>query len=136
MLGDNNDTTKDSDVVWTPPGTDTTGVGNDERIVAKYGPRLSLNGDITGDNISDAASFDTRVVVFKRRRIYALSYTGSNVGTYIPDQLSDSYGAMFRSVVEGVTADGLPALYFADERVGPARLGSRGLEILLPQIVL
>lgn len=134
MGGDNNDGSKDSDVVWTPPGNDLTGVGNDERLVAKYNPRVSLDGDAVGDFLTDLQPFDTRTIAFKKRRIYALSYTGSNTNTYTPDLLSDSYGAMTRSVVEAVNRAGTPALYFTDERVGPCRLGSNGLEILLPQM--
>lgn len=131
MAGDYQDTTKASDVVWTPVGSDSAGVGNDERVPTSTGNRLVCDG-ASGGALTALVSFDTRIIAFKDQRIYSLVHTGVLTNAYQMNLVSSSYGAIPRTVIEGVDETGAPALYFLDARAGPCRLGPRGLEILAP----
>ena len=128
-FGNHTDITKDSDVSWTPVGTDPAGVGNDERVPTDVQNTLSLDGQ-DGGPITDGRSFDGRVIAFKMHRTYSLTNTSIRSATYLPQPASKTYGAMPGSVVEGVDSAGHAALYFIDSKVGPMRLGASGFEKL------
>lgn len=132
-FGNHEDPTKDSDVVWTPVGNDTSGVGNDERVPRDTGNRVRLDGQ-DGGPITAGASFDGRVIAYKEHRIYSLTQTGQRQSAYIPQPASRTYGAIKGSVIEAVDQAGRPALYSFDSKVGPVRMGAMGVEVLCPQL--
>lgn len=133
MLGNTTDTSKDSDVTWTVVGSDTSGVGNDERVPTSTGNRLTLDGTLGGRGTGIVA-FDTQILVFKKKRVYLLSHTGSRQGAYRMEPLSTTFGALDNTIVEGVDDQGRAALYFLDEILGPMRYGAGGFVQLAPQI--
>jgi hypothetical protein len=132
-LGNLEDATKDSRVEWSPVGSDTSGVGNDERVPTDTGNFVDLDGQ-DGGGITDGAAFETQILVFKQHRTYVLTQTGIRQSAYLPSLRSGRIGAMPGSVVEGVDEAGRPALYFVDAAAGPCRYGSNGIEVIAPQM--
>jgi hypothetical protein len=132
MFGDHDDATKDSDMTWSVVGSDTTGVGNDERIPTDTGNRLSIDGQ-SGGRLTGAAAFDTQVIAFKKKAVYMISHTRNRIGAYTFDPLSTTFGAVEGSICNGVDEHARPALYFLDSTLGPMRYGARGFEQLAPQ---
>jgi hypothetical protein len=132
MLGNYEDATKDSDMTWTVVGSDTTGVGNDERVPTDTGNRLSIDGQ-RGGRVTGGRAFDGQIVVFKQKAVYLVSHTRNRVGAYTFDPLSTTFGAIDGSICEGVDDAGRAALYFLDDALGPMRYGARGFEQLAPQ---
>jgi hypothetical protein len=132
MFGNYEDATKDSDMTWTVVGTDTSGVGNDERVPTDTGNRLAIDGR-NGGRLTGAAAYDTQVIAFKKKAVYLISHTRNRVGAYTFDPLSTTFGAVEGSVCAGVDEVGRAALYFLDEALGPMRYGARGFEQLAPQ---
>ena len=128
-FGNFSDPAEGSLVEWTPVGSDTSGVGNDERVPVDSGNTLDLDGEESGD-ITGAAAFDGRLFAFKLNRVYGLTQTGNREAAYLPQIVSSTYGALPGSVVEGVDARGRAALYFTDPELGPMRLSAEGFEVL------
>lgn len=132
-FGNFTDASKGSRVEWTPVGSDTSGVGNDERVPVDTGNFLDLDGEESGD-LTGAAAFDGRIFAFKMNRVYSLTQTGNRNNAYLPQIVSSTYGALPGSIVEGVDARGRAALYFVDPELGPMRLGAEGFEVLAPHL--
>lgn len=130
-FGNYYDPTQDSNVVWTPVGTDPAGVGNDERVPFDVGSVVALDGQ-DGGPLTGGNSYDARIVAFKLHRTYTLTHTGIRQSAYLPQPVSRTYGAMPLSNVEGVDAEGRPTLFFVDDKVGPMALGANGFEVLSP----
>lgn len=133
LFGNYDDATLDADMQWTVVGTDTSGVGNDERIPTATGNRLSLDGS-SGGGLTGAIAFGTQILAFKKKRVYLISHTGNRATAYRQDPIATSFGAIEGSVCEGVDADGQPAVYFLDDVLGPMRYGAGGFQQLAPQI--
>jgi hypothetical protein len=133
MFGNHEDATKDSDLTWTVVGTDTTGVGNDERVPTATGNRLTIDGG-NGGRLTGARAYDSQVIAFKKKGVYLVSHTRNRVGAYVFERLTPSIGAVEGSLCDGVDERGQPALYFLDDALGPMRFGARGFEQLAPQL--
>jgi hypothetical protein len=131
--GNFEDDTQDASVEWSVVGDDTTGVGNDERRPTTTGNRLDLDGKESGP-ITGMFNYDGRIIVFKQHRTYELTHTGVRRNAYLPRVLSNTYGALPFSVIEGVDKDGRPALYFMDPHLGPMALTPAGFKILAPHL--
>jgi hypothetical protein len=130
-FGNYYDPSQDSNVVWTPVGTDPAGVGNDERLPFDVGSVVALDGQ-DGGPLTGGNSYDARIVAFKMHRTYTLTHTGIRQSAYLPQPVSRTYGALPLSNVEGVDAEGRPTLFFVDDKVGPMALGANGFEVLSP----
>jgi len=135
LLGAGNfeDDDQDAAVEWTPVGDDVTGVGNDERRPIDTGNRLDLDGQVSGP-ITGMFSYDGRIIVFKLHRTYELTHTGIRSSAYLPRVLSNTYGALPFSGVEGVDAEGRPVLFFVDPNLGPMALTQSGFRVLAPHL--
>lgn len=125
-LGDRDNPEFSCRVLWTPVAKDD-GVGNDERWDETTDPILDLDtndgGAITGGKASNGV-----IVVFKLQRIYALSSSGLVERAYDVSNVSKTRGAIKGSVVEADDEAGDTVLYFIDPKVGPCRLGIRGVK--------
>lgn len=126
--GNFEDAAQDAAVEWSVVGSDTTGVGNDERRPTTTGNRLDLDGQVSGP-VTGLFNTDGRIVVFKRHRTYELTHTGNRKSAYLPRVLSNTYGAIEGSVVEGVDKEGRPALFFVDPNLGPMALTQSGFTL-------
>lgn len=134
MFGDHTDPARDSDMVWTPVGSDSSGVGNDERVPASTVNTLRLDAQ-EGGGITDAIAYDTQILAFKRRRVYLMTHTGqTRQAAYSMNRLSATFGALRDSVIEFVDAQGRACIYFFDPVQGPMSYGAEGFRILLPHL--
>lgn len=127
MAGSWTEAEKGSRVYWTPVWKDP-GVGNDERIPARFDQFLDLDwmesGELTG--ISDPVN--GVFYAFKWNRIYKLQRTGRVDQAYDAFLLSASRGAIYGSIVSGADEYGRGCIYFLDPAVGPMRVGAQGLQ--------
>lgn len=113
-------------VAWTPVGN-ATGIGNDERIPLDPESTVSLQ-DLTGGGIrAISRAVAGEIWAFKNEHIYKLNRTGRSAPAYSAMLLTSSMGACRGSVIEFVTPDGSPAVFFADPAVGPCLAGRNGI---------
>lgn len=133
MFGNHEDATRDADMLWTVVGTDTTGVGNDERVPTDTVNRLSLDG-VAGGRLTGAIAYETQILAFKQKRVYLISHTGNRASAYRQDPIATTFGAIEGSICEGVDAEGRPSVYFLDDVLGPMRYAAGGFTQLAPQI--
>lgn len=114
-------------VGWTVVNSDTTGVGNDERVPLDTDNTLNLDGLFGGGLTGLSSPANGYIYAFKLGHIYKLVRTGDRQDAYEAVLMTDKFGAIEGSVVEGVDQNGKPCVYFVDPRVGPMRLGTGGL---------
>lgn len=123
------DITKQSTVYWTPVFADP-GAGNDERLP------LQIDNSINFDNFEGGALTGIASAVygvwyaFKWGRIYQLTRTGDVTRAYEPITISTTRGAIPGSIVNGVDESGAPCIYFLDPKLGPSRIGNRGVQLI------
>lgn len=127
VAGSYEDSSEASRIRWTPVYA-STGVGNDERMDATTDPFIDLDGFEGGEITGMSRAVIGYIYAFKRSHIYRLVRTGNRVGAYDAIPLTKSRGALPGSLVEAISQEGSPALYFLDENVGPCRLGTNGLQ--------
>jgi len=133
-FGNHTDSKKDADVEWSVVGSDTSGVGNDERIPTDTGNRVALDGEESGP-LTGGIAFDGRIFGFKMNRIYSLTQTGIRSSAYLPQIVSNTFGAFEGSIVEGTDEGGRAALFFVDPEVGPMALfPGQGFKVLAPHL--
>lgn len=133
-FGNHTDSSKDANVEWSVVGSDPSGVGNDERVPTSTGNFVSLDGEESGP-LTAGVAFDGRIFGFKLNRIYSLTQTGIRQSAYLPQIVSNTFGALENSVREGTDADGRAALYFVDPEVGPMALfPGVGFKVLAPHL--
>lgn len=118
-----------SRVAWTPV-FGAPGAGNDERFEADTDPYLDLDNYDGGEITDFAGPINGYHVAFKYERIYKIIRTNARSQGYQAIGLSDTTGAITRSVVKGLDEQGRASLYFIDPAKGPSRLGSNGIEHL------
>lgn len=131
LLGAGNfeDGDQDAAIEWSVVGDDTSGVGNDERRPIDTGNRLDLDGQVSGP-VTGLFNYDGRIIAFKLHRTYELTHNGQRTSAYLPRTMSNTYGAIPFSGVEGVDAQGRPVLYFVDPNLGPMALTQQGFIVL------
>lgn len=127
VAGSYEDPAEASRVRWTPVYAEI-GVGNDERMDSTTDPFIDLDGFEGGEITGMSRAVIGYIYVFKRSHIYRLVRTGTRVGAYNAIPLTKARGALPGSLVEAMSQEGSPALYFLDENVGPCRLGINGLQ--------
>ncbi len=133
-FGNYADATKGANVEWSVVGSDDSGVGNDERVPTGTGNFVSLDGEESGP-LTGGIAFDGRIFGFKLNRIYSMTQTGIRQSAYLPQIVSNTFGAFENSIVEGTDADGRAALYFCDPEVGPMALfPGEGFKVLAPHL--
>lgn len=115
-------------VSWGVVASDTTGVGNDERIPTETVNTLNLDSRVGGGLTGLSNPINGYIYAFKLNHIYKLVRTGERFRAYEAVLLTDKRGALEGSVMEGVDQYGKPCLYFIDPKVGPCRLGQGGLQ--------
>lgn len=121
------DSAEASRVRWTPVFA-SDGAGNDERLDETTDPFLDLDGYEGGEITGMSRAVNGYIYVFKRSHIYKLVRTGQRSIAYTAFPLTKARGALPGSLVEAISQEGSPALYFLDQNVGPCRLGSNGLQ--------
>lgn len=123
------DINKHSEIAWTPVRNDP-GVGNDERLplASENNDTLSLDPGEGGEITGLTQTSNGTLYVFKWGHIYKLARTGDVTHAYTSITLSKSMGAIPGSIVNGVDENGRACVYFLDPLMGPARLGSFGLQ--------
>jgi hypothetical protein len=123
------DAEKGSRIAWTPVWT-APGFGNDERLPSDTDNYLDLDwmdgGEITGISAPVSGSF----YAFKWNRVYKIQRTGILSNAYESFLLSTTRGAVPGSIVSGNDEYGRACVYFLDPAVGPARIGSGGLQYI------
>jgi hypothetical protein len=127
--GNFEDPEQDAAVEWSVVGDDVTGVGNDERRPIDTGNRLDLDGQVSGP-VTGLFNYDGRIIVSKLHKTYELTHTGIRESAYLPRTLSNTYGSLPFSGVEGVDKNGAPVLYFVDPNLGPMALTHNGFQVL------
>lgn len=130
--GNHENPLEDGTVGWSVVGSDTSGIGNDERAPADVGGFLKFNV-LDGGGITDVIGWEGKVVVFKRHQIHQMIRTGSRLRGYLPDTISMMYGAIPFSVIEGTDRQSRPCILFVDEDAGPMMYGAEGVKILLDE---
>jgi hypothetical protein len=128
IAGSWEDPTEASRVRWTPPFSDPTGVGNDERLVLSSDPYLDLDGFEGGELTGISRAVNGYIYVFKRSHIYRMIRTGQRALAYDAVPITKARGALPGSLVEAINQAGQPSLYFLDQSVGPTRLSANGLQ--------
>lgn len=118
--------------VWFTPVLGASDLGDDER----YTNTSTLKGWVDIDRGAGGAITGMggplygSPYVFKRRGIYKLVRTGSDVTPYQVVVITRAVGALaHRTITLAEDEEGNPCLYFLSER-GPYRLGVRGLQYL------
>jgi len=112
---------------WTPV-YGAPGVGNDERYEDDTDPFLDLDGYDGGELTDFAGPMGGYHFAYKRKRIYKIVRTYARAQAYQAVPLTNAFGAMPGSVVQGLDEAGRPCQYFLDYDLGPARNGVNGVE--------
>jgi hypothetical protein len=116
-----------SRIYWTPNALDP-GSGDDERIDSTRDPFLDLDTDLGGDITALSSPAHDYVWIFKTEGVYQLVRTGVSTRAYRADLLTRFRGAVAGSVVTAIDADGYPAVFFVDPRVGPHIISRQGIQ--------
>lgn len=112
---------------WTPV-YGAPGVGNDERYEDDTDPFLDMDGYDGGELTDLAGPMGGYHFAYKRKRIYKIVRTYARAQAYQAVPLTNAFGAITGSVVQGLDEAGRPCQYFLDYDLGPARNGVNGVE--------
>lgn len=126
------DISDDSRISWTPLRADT-GVGNDERVPVTARFFQDLDG-VSGGRVNQLMpAMLGGVFVFKQGRIYKMNRSG-NTPAYTYITYHPTRGCVLRGAVDGVDADGNPAIYFTDPNVGFCSMNNSGVTDIAAKI--
>ena len=127
IAGSWENTAEASRVRWTPVYADP-GVANDERLELGVDPYLDLDGFDGGEITGMSHAVSGYIFVFKRHHIYRLVRNNSRRHAYDAAPITKVRGALPGSLVEAVSQNGMPSVYFLDPDVGPTRISRDGLQ--------
>ncbi len=116
-------------VGWTPV-FNAPGVGNDERSPLDEDNSLDLDAEDGGGLTGLSEPINGYVHAFKLGQIFRLVRTYVRARAYKPVTLTKQRGALRGSVISGFDQSGDGCLYFLDPKVGPCRLGTKGLQTM------